>query len=553
VSVQNYTRNVIPMKGLYTSAVSDAIPPDYTPWCENVRFRFGNVQRAPGRSLPLQALPRDIMDYATLTDKIGGKSLIALTANSLTNIVAHSYDESTFRFSTTPITLAAPALWNIRPSWTQGEERLFVCRASKVAAIQPGGVVEVLTSPKGCFLEYFNNRVVLMRLIEPPFAPPPGSSVTTGMGSSRIQWSKQGVYTDWSTATDGGGFLELYDNSVEPITGGKVLGDRLTVYRKSSIVDLVPTGVSTAPFLPEKRSNGIGCAFPWTLASAGQFHIFVGNDFNVYKWDGSRLDPIGTPIHAYVRQLIDLDKDLPDTVDWKCTPFATMFMGFKEYHLAIPQKNGNVVVLVYDYLRESWTRDQIPGMTAFYEWQQKVAVDASRVYDILPYPEIFPTLVAGRSRDFFIIDERFVGDYLPVGSTGGMEMFFDSPDMFYGKEGVTNGTLQRIVISQAHPTFLTEVSYLVEVSVDRGKTFVAGLPVRPSYSRKGFEFVEFNITSNVRRYRFRYPLGSTAGKPSWRAYTDIFVPSGDFFPTEGDIDAPYGIWDETFWNLCLWG
>ena len=542
MSAQNFTRNIIPMKGLYTSAVSDALTPEYTPWCQNVRFRFGNVQRAPGRSLVMQTLPRDIMDFAVITSSVGVKNVLAVTANTLNDLTLHKYDEPTFQFLTTPISVGAtaPSSWNIRPAWTQGEEHLFVCRASKVTAISPAGVVQVLPSPKGCFLEYFNNRIMLMRLIDDP---------GEGSAASRIQWSTRGDYQVW----DALGWIDLYDGSVEPITGGKILNDRLAVYRKNSITDLVATGDDTNPFLPQKRVNGIGCAFPWTLASAGQFHIFVSNDFNVYMWDGSGLNPIGTPIHAYIRQLIDVDKDLPDTVDWKCTPFATMFMGFKEYHLAIPQKNGDVIVLIYDYLRDSWTRDLIPNLTALYEWQQKLSTNSSRVFDVLAYPEIFPTLLAGRKRDFFIIDERIVGDYLQAGSIGGMEMFFDSPDMYYSKEAVANATLERIVVSQAHPTFLTEVPYLVEVSVDRGKTFVAGKPVSPSYARKGFEFVDFNITSNVRRYRFRYPVSSTAGRPSWRAYTDLFVPSGEFFPTEGEIDAPYGIWDQTYWDLCLWG
>jgi hypothetical protein len=33
----------------------------------------------------------------------------------------------------------------------------------------------------------------------------------------------------------------------------------------------------------------------------------------------------------------------------------------------------------------------------------------------------------------------------------------------------------------------------------------------------------------------------------------MFVLSGEFFPTKSEIDAPYGIWDETDWDLCLWG
>ena len=556
MGAQTYTRNTIPMKGLYTSAVSDLLTPEYTPWCKNVRFRFGNVQRAPGRSKVMQTLAlRNIMDFNTFTDAEGMKSLVMLCASDLTDDAFAVYDDSVFQFGS-PVNMGTPAVWNVRFSSTQGEERLFACRASVISALKetsPGvWGVEVLTSPKGCFLEYFNNRVILMRLLTP--TDPTGTNQTSVLGASQLQWSKQGDYTDWLVTTGHGGFLELYDGSVEPITGGKVLNDRLAVYRRNSISDIVVTGIDTAPFLPQSRVNGIGCAFPWTLASAGQFHIFVANDFNIYMWDGARLNAIGTPIHSLVRQLIDVDsKDLSMVTDWRSLPFATMFMGFKEYHLAIPSLNGDVTILIYDYLRDSWTRDVISGLSAFYEWQQKLSSDSGNVFELLAYPEIFPTLVAGDNKDYFIIDERIVGDYLQSGSMGGMEMYFDSPDMYYGKEGVTNGTLERIVVSQTPPARLQEASYIVEVSTDRGRTFEAGLPVVPTYAQQGYEFVDFNITSNVRRYRFRYPESSSAAKPSWRAYTDLFIPSGEFFPTKLDIEAPYGIWDETFWDLCLWG
>jgi len=555
VGAQNYTRNLIPMKGLYTSAVADMIGPEYTPWCQNVRFRFGNVLRPPGRSRVMQVIAtRSLMDFNTQTDATGEKSLMALGASTLADNVVFLYNEASYTFNSTaiPVDLGVDSDWNVRFSSTQGEERLFVCRASAVSAVHKSApninTIEVLPSPKGCFLEYFNNRVILMRLLDQQ--PDTGQGVS---GASRIHWSKQGDYTKWGATGGEGGFLELYDGSVEPITGGKRLNDRLAVYRKDSITDLVVTGIDTAPFLPQPRVNGLGCAFPWTLASAGQFHIFVANDFNVYMWDGAKLSPIGTPIHSYIRQLVDVDKDLPDTVDWQTLPFATMFMAFKEYHLAIPQKNGDVVVLIYDYLRDSWTRDIIPGLTAFYEWPQKISQNAARVFDLATYPEIFPTLVAGHSHDFFIIDERIVGDYVQADSTGGVEMFFDTPDMYYGKEAATNGTLERIMVSQNHPVRLQEAPYFVEVSVDRGKTFTTPPPVVPLYSHQGFEFVDFNVTSPVRRYRFRYPASSSGAKPSWRAYTDLFIPSGEFFPTRGPIEAPFGIWDKTHWDLCLWG
>jgi hypothetical protein len=145
--------------------------------------------------------------------------------------------------------------------------------------------------------------------------------------ANRIQWSARAIYYDWSTVTGHGGFLDLYDGIVEPITGGKVLNNRLVVYRKSSITDMVPTGDDTNPFLPEGRAYGIGCMSPWSLVSLGQFHIFFANDFNVYIWDGTKLNPVGTPIHNYIRQLYDPSGAPLSTAG----RLRLRFMAFKEY------------------------------------------------------------------------------------------------------------------------------------------------------------------------------------------------------------------------------
>jgi hypothetical protein len=212
-----------------------------------------------------------------------------------------------------------------------------------------------------------------------------------------------------------------------------------------------------------------------------------------------------------------------------------MHMGFKEYHLAIPQwQSSQVVVLIYDYLRDTWTRDVFTSLRSLFEYQQS-GVTSTPGYDGTGYPSLFPVLMASRDKDFFIIDERIVGDRLSR-SDGGMEMFVDTPDMYYdGKNAIVNATLERIMIAQGWPRATTDPPYNVEISIDRGQNFLSAKQVTPLLTHWGFEFVDTNITSHVRRYRFRYPVESGAARPSWRAYTDLYVPSGDFFPVERPV------------------
>jgi len=389
-------------------------------------------------------------------------------------------------------------------------------------------------SPVARFVEYFNNRVFVMN--QQDFR-------------MRIQWSMRSNYTNWGTVPDAdgnptGGWLDLYDGpTVEPLTGGRVLGDRLVVYRKSSITDIVATGDDVSPFLPEGKSYGIGLLAPYTLQSVGQFHIFLANDYNVYMWDGSRLTPIGTPIHNYLRQglgLTPLDRS-PYSI------FGAVFPAFKEYWLVIPYSNDptlpaneTTMVLVYDYLRDTWTRDSIKGLTALYELTTPGRNGTAGFFG-QDFPPLYPTLYAANDKDYFQIDERVDGNRYERPTDGGVEMYVDTPDLYFDpNSGLLNSTLSRVMVSQTTPTNRTaseKAPFSVEASIDRGQTFPAAVEVTPEIERWGFEFTDFNLTSNVRRYRFHYKATDGAGHPSWRSYTETSLPAGEFFPVERPVGS----------------
>jgi hypothetical protein len=548
---QKTRRNTVP-RSLYTSAVADTLGPEMSPWCQNVRFRYGQINRAPGRSVILQAnvFPDVFMDFAVHNSANGEETVFGLGWDS-TNYLARPYDQSTRQF-TVAAQVICPARYatNARFSWAQGEERLFVVIGSQISAINvtsPGIFsVENLSAPPGMFVEYFNNRVFLLN---------------TKDVSNRIQWTGRANYTNWLTTTGNGGFLDLYDGVVESITGGRVLNNRLVVYRRSSITDMVPTGDDTNPFLPEGRAYGIGCMAPWSLASLGQFHIFLANDFNVYMWDGTRLNAIGSPIHNYIRQLYDPAR----STSWSSRPFAVPFMAFKEYWLCMYDfLNNQIVVLVYDYQRDSWTRDVLPSSVHGMFERILIGAEGTSGYDRTGYPERWPCLMAASDQNYFMIDERVDGDRLLNPTTGSMEMFVQTPDFYYGDDALQNGTMQRILVTQGTPDSAADTPYHVDLSIDRGNSWIESSEIVPTDRHWGFEFVDLNITSNIYRWRFRYsaPISTwtgahwnqgiwdtdnwatlistfagTAGKPSWRSYTSVYVPSGEFFPVERPVGS----------------
>jgi hypothetical protein len=534
------TRGQAPSKGLYVSSMSDMIPPEYTPWCQNVRFRFGEVLRAPGRSIVLDSHPtKSILDFAIHTDSTGLKTVVALIADSLflnrNEVQAVDTVNSLYNLVGTPVAIA-DSIQDVRFSWTQGEERLFVVRRSHVAAIQTGsGVVTSVElfgpgTPICSFVEYFSNRLF---------------ALNTSDSSNRVQYTALSHYDDWvPVAPEHGGFIDLYDGSVTAITGGKCLNSKLVVYKEDMIIDLASTGDQNVPFLPETRVNGIGCMFPWTLQSAGQFHIFVGNDYMVYIWDGVQLTPIGQPVHSYIRRLLDRMQD-----PWYNIPFGAMFKGFKEYYLVLQSEAMNYrEVLIYDYMRGSWTRDYFMvdvdrpfgGL-----WEvSEVGAAGTPGYSATDYPLHYPLLVASKDKDIFTIDERIAGDRLQS-ADGGMDMWWDTIDMYYSEDSLVNGTVQRVITSQKNPLNIPQdPPYFIEVIVDRGANVAASTKVTPSIEHVGFEFAEFNVTSNVRRYRFHYKPEQGAARPTWRGWSDIYVPSGDFFPikrvTPNTVVPPIG-------------
>lgn len=510
-------RKVAPTRGLYTSAASDLIGPEFSPWCQNVRFRFGSVIRAPGRSALLDTQGATILDFFRYTNAVGNVGLGTLEAGGAgTNYMA-PYNSSTRTFGSE---IALPYQWggaSGRFSWSGGEDRVFVARNSQVGAINYNGTswsVETLSSPQGRFVEYFSNRVFLMNLY--------------GAGM-RVQWSKRAQYNDWTVGTGAGGWLDLFDGTeVEALTGGKILNDRLVVYRKSSIVDIVSTGDDVTPFLPQGRVYGIGCMAPFTLRSVGQFHIFLANDYNVYIWDGVKLTAIGSQIHNYIRQALDSTK-----IEWGDDAiFAATFMGYKEYWLVIPSSitGEGTVILIYDYQRDTWTRDVLPNLTALYEAFERGAVGTAG-YSEVGYPTLFPVLFAGQGGNFFMIDERVDGDRLGRPADGGMEMFWDTPELYFHESTKLNGTIEGVMITQARTTTPTAPVYYVDVALHHGLDNES-FPIAAADYHGSHEFVDCNLTSNVYRLRFRYPATSGASKPTIRGYTVTHVPSGEFFRPE---------------------
>jgi hypothetical protein len=204
-----------------------------------------------------------------------------------------------------------------------------------------------------------------------------------------------------------------------------------------------------------------------------------------------------------------------------------------EYWLVIDDDN----VFVYDWRRQSWTRDTFPDITALGSVEE---TRASITWNVVTetWDEMterwshlegasIDTLFAGNSSgDIFQVDEQFVYDYFSEGSI--TDKYVETPDFYFpGDRGEPDpwvqGTIKQVFVMYE---YVNSNPVEVGLSFDRGRTWYTQefTPTEAGYSQ-----VSFNRTGNVVRFRFRQR--DVHGQPRWRQFAYEFVPHGPYRPT----------------------
>lgn len=507
---------------LRSSWPSDQLEDDDSPRCLNVRFRFGEVRPAPGRNVLAGGKSEQVLGLFRFPISDGTEWTVKLTESEL-----QRWGEGS---PGTPRTWAkVPGLTTFaggtrRWSAIAAEDRFFFARGNEKimrwpsGSTSPGtGFFETIpasagTVPTARLVRYYNERLIALDTTE--------GGVRR---ANRLRWAVNGNHTDWSGT--GSGFLDLFQEREEPILNAELLGDRLVIYRQHSIVDIVKTGVLTPVFTAESRVFGRGLGAAFTLASSGQLHFFLGNDFRVYAWDGSSLTNIGEPIVEELQALTDVaDAD---------TYFGAVSPDRGEYWLII----GGTDAFVYDYVRDSWSRDSFPSITALAEvedarnvltWAQMTGTWAQQTlaWDDFAASEV-TVLWAGRSTGgTFSIDESVVYDYFAEGSI--VDRNVETPDFYLGVEipgGLAAdelGTIKRVLLSYE---FVNATPFKLGISFDRGTTWTEKT-VTPNAS--GYSYVDLNLTGNAVRFRFRE--NNATGNFRWRFLQYAFESAGPLPP-----------------------
>lgn len=350
--MRRYVR--MPDRGIYTSAPQEMLDDRLAFDAQNVRFRYGVISNRAGTTT-ISTIAEQPLWFGRFFSDFSGTNInftLMLTNSFLYRLVGtvwtkiDTFDSNPFpgtgRFGVAigegKIFVTRKGMGHIQ-AWN-GNTAAGMTRLSDSSgnAGFPGNIV-----PGARFLEYFN-----VRLIE-------GFSTIGGADkSTRIQWCVNANSGNWDPTTTGG-FLDLTtsalgDEQAEPLTGIKALAGRLACYKRHSIVDIIATGLTNPNpiFTSEVRIRGIGCAAPYTLVSAGQTHFFLGQD-NVYSWDGIQVRPIGDAIQKTL--LANLD------VAQLNSYFGAISIENQEYYLVLNKD----ILFVYDYARDTWTRDTYPS------------------------------------------------------------------------------------------------------------------------------------------------------------------------------------------------
>ena len=132
------------------------------------------------------------------------------------------------------------------------------------------------------FIKQFQNYTLVANVIVEGIRQP-----------STIYWSSILSISAWNAADN----MTISKDDGDEITGFKVLGDRLVVYKENSIYLVLFTGNADVPFVRQKTNSSVGCVAPFSIKEIDNGHIFMSQT-GVYFFDGFNSFKISDKINA---------------------------------------------------------------------------------------------------------------------------------------------------------------------------------------------------------------------------------------------------------------
>lgn len=170
-----------------------------------------------------------------------------------------------------------------------------------------------------------------------------------------------------------------------PITAGRALGANMVVYKRQSMFygsyQGPPVIWAFQPISPIVGTPSQEC-----VVSIGTMHIFLGSDFQVYSFDGTRPVPIGKEVNLWLREnWSDMYQDIVESYKDVRTGLIYWYICSKSNASGIPD-----LCLVYNYFTGKFGRADnnveaaCQAVTGQITWDGMGALPGVTTWDTLP-------------------------------------------------------------------------------------------------------------------------------------------------------------------------
>ena len=330
--------------GLNASKTSDQIEPTQQPAMQDVSYHKNEVRKAIGTT-QVGADFADVVMYSGVWERLDG----TFQAFAITQKELYRYNPATAAY-----VVVSPSVGGVELSGSTSQriqvsifdDVLYFGSDANVLRSWDGGAATTHAPVSGGFtcrgIEAVANHLVLV-------------ATKTGaiLDGQTVKWSQSGSVVFTGT---GSGSNDLADRDDICANIAKLGPYRALIYKTKSIVEMRSTGDASAPFEFTELVGGLGILLPYTLAPWAGGHFFVGNDEQVYTYNGANLEAIGDNIRDELFD--DLDHSLPNIA------IGSYDSVENEYILAIPISgtDGNKRYYAYNIAKKRWRQGEYSGL-----------------------------------------------------------------------------------------------------------------------------------------------------------------------------------------------
>ena len=298
----------------------------------------------------------------------------------------------------------------------------------------------------------------------------------------RMSYSAANDISDWTTASVTGS-RNLIQGAGSEILNAVPINNYLGIYKDRSITLLSYVGGDSI-FATQVKVDGIGLMAQDAIVNLGTKHIFLGNDYNIYQWEGGgELIPIGDKIKWHIKRDIDRSNR------GRC--FATYSNEEREVYFFVPGQNEDYATIYYTYNwdNQSWSRNTITATSGAGEIKSDDDDELTMI-----------GLSTGGT------EWMYSGGNNDDGAA--INAYFETPDIIINDE---EHIAQQTDYVGAHIEAIgTTINF--EYSLDGGENWSTA-ETKTLNSTTYYDIYDFWFTKTSRMIRFRF--GSTAVDTSW--------------------------------------